>query len=234
MRTDPSVNSWSLLFRAGAVSGLAFIIMIIVPLVLLAVAPQPPTAGGVAILEYVAAHRAIYLAELVCFVGLSLPALVVFLALGAALAPLGKSLAVMGAVIGAGSELIALALGSSPPSLTAGLVVLSDKYAAAGEALRPSLASAAEALMAYANAVSSAGMLTALGILLLSIPMTRGVFPKGAAFLGIATGAAGILCEAFRDLIGMAYAVYGLLLPTWFALVAYRLAKMGREATAGR
>lgn len=226
---ETSADSWKALYRAGAIAGLAYVLMILAPLVLLVVAPRPPTAGGVAILEYIAAHRAVYLAELVCFVGLSLPALVVFLALGAALAPLGKSLATLGAVIGVGSELIALALGSSPPSLNAGLMVLSGRYAQAGEAMRPSLASAAEALMAYANAVSSAGILTALGILLLSILMTKGVFSRGIAILGIVTGASGILCEAIRDLIGPFYAIYGLLLPLWFVFVALRLAALGRE-----
>jgi hypothetical protein len=230
MRMESGDGSWRLLYRIGSISGFAYVAMIIVPLVLLVVAPQPPTAGGAAILEYIAAHRGVYLAQLICFVGLSLPALAVFLAVGAALAPQGKSLALLGAAIGAGSELIALALGSSPPSLNAGLVVLSDKYAAAGEALRPSLVSAAEALLAYANAVSSAGILTALGILLLSILMIKGVFPKGAAILGIVTGAAGLLLEAFRDLIGPVYAIYGLLLPLWFFFVSLRLASLGKEA----
>lgn len=223
-------DSWNTLYRAGAASALAYVLMILIPLVLLVVAPRVPTAGGAAILEYIAAHRGIYLAELVCFVGLSLPAMVVFLALGIALAPLGKSLAALGVLVGVGSEIIALALGSSPPSLNGGLMVLSRQYAAAGEAARPGLAAAAEALAAYANAVSAAGLLTSLGILLLSILMTRGLFPKWAAILGIATGASGMAFEAFRDSIGMAYSIYGLLLPFWFVIAGLGLRKLARGA----
>jgi hypothetical protein len=43
--------------------------------------------------------------------------------------------------------------------------------------------------------------------------MTKGGFPKGTAVLGIVTGTLGIPLEAFRDVVGPVYAVYGLLLP---------------------
>jgi hypothetical protein len=59
--------SWGLLFRAGGIAALLY--------VLLLVAPVPPTEGR-ALLAYVAAHKIVYLSELVCFVGLSVPALV--------------------------------------------------------------------------------------------------------------------------------------------------------------
>ncbi len=54
------------------------------------------------------------------------------------------------------------------------------------------------------------GVLQTLGILLLAVLMTRGVFPKGLAWLGVATGAIGIAAEVFRPWLGWAYAVYGL------------------------
>lgn len=184
---ESPIASWNFLYGAGAVSAFACVLLILIPLVLLVVQPQAPLGGGAAILEYIAAHKAVYLTELVCFVGLSLPAIFVFLALGAALWRRGRSLALIGAVTGVGSELIALALGSSPPSLNGGLVLLSAQYQAASDVLRPSLAAAADALAAYANAVSAAGILTALGILVLSIAMSRGGFPKWvgeAEFLG--------------------------------------------------
>jgi hypothetical protein len=218
-----SDDSWRALYRVGAISAFAYVLMIIVPIALLVAAPQPPLSGGAAILEYIAAHRGVYLAELICFVGLSVPAIVVFFSLGVALFPYGKSLAALGALIGLSSEIVALSLGSSPPSLNGGLIVLSDRYAAASEAARPPLAAAAEALTAYANAISSAGILTALGILLLSILIAKGPFPKWLAILGIATGGLGILFEALRDLVGAAYGLYGILLPLWFLLVGLRL-----------
>ncbi len=80
-----------------------------------------------------------------------------------------KSIAAVGGLLGVASEIIALALGSSPQSLHGGLVVLSDSYAAAGtDAERAGLVSAADALIAATNAVSWAGILTAAAILVLS------------------------------------------------------------------
>jgi hypothetical protein len=231
---DVSGSSWKLLFRIGAISAFGYVLMVFIPLVLLIAAPHAPLSGGAAILEFIAAHRGAYLAELICFVGLSLPAIAAFLALGAALAPSGKSLALLGAVIGAGSEFAALALGSSPPSLNGGLILLSDRYAAAGEVARASLATAAEALAAYANAISSVGILTALAILILSIQMTKGPFAKWFSILGIVTGALGILFEAFRDYIGAAYSLYGTLLPLWFFSVGLGLLRIARDGARSR
>lgn len=126
------------------------------------------------------------------------------------------------------SEIIALALGSSPQSLHGGLVVLSDSYAAASDAERAGLVAAAEALIAATNAVSWAGILTAAAILVLSLGMRRGRIAPRVAVLGILTGVLGAASEAFRPMIGPAYTVYGLLLPLWFGLVGWRLRRLSR------
>ena len=75
---DPS---WRGLYRAGGVSAALYAVLIIVPLVLLNTMLQPPLSGGAATLQYIALHKPVYIIELVSFVGLSLPAMVVFLAL---------------------------------------------------------------------------------------------------------------------------------------------------------
>ena len=106
-------------------------LLVLVPVVLVFVAPVPPTHGA-ALLEYIAAHKVVYLTELVCFVGLAVPALVVFSALAVALKDANKSIAAIGGLFGITSEVIALALGSSPQSLHGGLVVLSNAYQTAG------------------------------------------------------------------------------------------------------
>jgi hypothetical protein len=225
-RPDPS---WRPLYAAGSASALLYIVMIGVPLVLVFAAPQPPGSGGTAVLQYIASHKAIYMAELVCFVGLSIPALVVFLALSVSLKEMNKSLAAVGALFGIVSEALALALNSSPPSLNGQLVYLSDQYAAAAtDAQRLALSSAAEGFIAGANAVASAGILTALGILLLSLAMRKGFFRKGVAFLGVATGVVGMVFEALRPMIGFAYSLYGLLLLAWFVMVGWELFRMTR------
>ena len=171
-----------------------------------------------------------YVAELVCFVGLAVPALVVFSALGMALAHRDRSVALVGALLGVVSETIALALGSSPQSLHGGLVVLATSYRSAAPDERAGLVGAADALIAATNAVSWAGILTAAAILVLSGLMTRVPFRRWVGVLGMVVGPLGILAEAVRPVIGSAYALYGLLLPLWFALVGWDLRRIARAA----
>ena len=221
--------SWRGLYAAGALAALVYVVMVVVPVVLVFTAPLPPTTGD-GVLEYIAENRLVYLTELVSFVGLGVPALVVFAAVAVALAGVNKSVAAIGGLFGVASEIMALALGSSPQSLHGGLVVLSDAYVnATTDAERASLVSAAEALIAATNAVSWVGILTAAGILILSLVMWQGVFSRTLAVLGVITGALGIVFEALRPMVGSAYAIYGLLLPIWFVLVGLRLFRISRE-----
>lgn len=221
--------SWRGLYAAGALAALVYVVMVVVPVVLVFTAPLPPTTGD-GVLEYIAENRLVYLTELVSFVGLGVPALVVFAAVAVALAGVNKSVAAIGGLFGVASEIMALALGSSPQSLHGGLVVLSDAYVnATTDAERASLVSAAEALIAATNAVSWVGILTAAGILILSLVMWQGVFSRTLAVLGVITGALGIVFEALRPMVGSAYAIYGLLLPIWFVLVGLQLFRISRE-----
>jgi hypothetical protein len=227
--SDPD-PSWRALYHAGGISAALYVLLIIIPLVLLGVMPQPPLAGGAAVLEYIAAHKVVYIIELVSFVGLGLPAIVVFLALYAALQHVNKCYAAIGALIGIASEIVALAYNSSPPSLHTGLIYLSDHYMAASDAAqRGALAAAAEGLIAASNAVNGAGILTALGILITSLVMLKGVFARSVAYLGILAGILGIVSETLRDVIGPGYFVYGLLLPAWFLAVGWRLYRLARN-----
>jgi hypothetical protein len=221
--------SWRRLYRAGAWASLAYVILVLVPLALLFLAPLPP-ASGAAVLEYIQAHQVVYLSELVCFVGLSIPAIVVFCAWAVALWHADRSLALVGGLFGVGSEITALAVGSSPQSLNGGLLVLSDAYQSASTAQqRAGLASAADAIVATTNAMPWAGVLTAAGILLLSLAMRRGPFPPTLAMFGAVTGVVGVVSEALRPVIESAYLLYGLLLPTWFVLTGWRLWALARQ-----
>ena len=223
-------QSWRGLYRVGAVSAAIYVLMIIIPLVLISVVPIPPVAGGAALLEYIAAHKLVYIIEYVSFVGLGLPAIIVFLALYLALKDIDKNYALLGGTIGIASEIIALAYNSSPASLHGGLLILSDQYAmSTSVAERTALATAAEGLMAIANALSAAGILTALGILLCSMAMLKGIFAKSVAYLGLATGAIGIVSETLRNEIGFGYIVFGLMLPLWFITVGWSLYRLSRD-----
>lgn len=237
-KRTPSLTSagpdltWQPLYRIGGVAALVFVVLVLVPVVLVFAAPLPPVQGR-ALLEYIAANKAVYLVELVSFVGLAVPALLVFAALALALTGVNKAVAAIGGLFGIVSETIALALGSSPQSLHGGLVVLSDTYQLAGtEAERSSLVSAAEALIAATNAVSWAGILTAAGILVLSLVVWQGGWGRALAVVGIATGGIGVVSEALRPLIGSVYMGYGLLLPIWFAWIGWKLLHIERANPA--
>lgn len=132
MEATRNAAKWHGLYKAAGASAFVYIALAATPLALLIAFPQPPLTGGAAILEYIASFRAVYLIELVSFVGLSLPALVVFLALYPALKSLHAGFAALGAMIGVASETMALTLGSSPPSLHGGLLYLVEDVQAQG------------------------------------------------------------------------------------------------------
>ncbi len=227
---ETSEWTWRRLYRIGGISGGVYALLVLVPLVLVFTAPVPPHRGG-PLLAYIAEHRAVYLVELVCFVGLAVPALVVFAALALALRGVDPVMAALGGLAGIVSETIALALGSSPQSLHGGLVVLSTQYAgAANDTERAGLVSAADALIAATNAVSWAGILTAAAILVLSLLMRRGGFGTALTVVGVVTGALGIVSEALRPVMGVSYLLYGLLLPTWFLWVGVKLLHLARDS----
>jgi hypothetical protein len=66
----------------------------------------------------------------------------------------------------------------------------------------------------------------------LSLIARTGGFGRVVATLGVLTGVLGILSEALRPMIGPAYLLYGLLLPLWFALVGWKLFRMGERGTS--
>lgn len=221
--------AWRRLYLVGNAAAAAYVLLVLVPVVLVFAAPVPP-ATGAPLLDFIAEHRGVYLIELVCFVGLAVPGLVVFVALSVALRSADLGLAALGGLLGVVSETIALALGSSPQSLHGGLVVLANRYAQTDSATeRASLASSADALIAATNAVSWAGILTAAAILLLSVLMHRGGFGVPLTVLGILTGALGLVAETLRPMMGASYAIYGLLLPIWFGLVGWKLLRLARS-----
>lgn len=61
-----------------------------------------------------------------------------------------------------------------------------------------------------------------MGLLLVSVVMLRGVFPRWVAWLGVVTGVLGIAAEALRMVVEGFYVVYGILLPVWMAAVGWQ------------
>lgn len=223
---DPD-PSWRALYRAGGISAYLFVALIIVSIVLEFTTLQQPRSGGETTLRYIAAHRKLYILKQALWLGPSALAIVVFLSLYAALKHVNKSYAAIGAAVGCTAWALTLAwpaTGGGAPSL----VYLSDQYAAASTPeQRAAFAAAAETFIAQNAIPTPAGVLSPVGILILSFVMLRGVFHKGVAYMGIATGAIGTVSEALRPLIGAGYIGYGLLLPAWFLAVGWKLYRLG-------
>jgi hypothetical protein len=149
---EQSDQSWKSLFMIGSILAFVYTAMVVLPLVLIFTTPQPPATGGLAVLSYISSHKGIYLTELICFVGLCIPAIGVFFALTILMLKSNKALAALGGLVGIFSEIVALALGGSPESLHGGLVYLSSQYTlASSEVQRLALASAAEGLLAIGD-----------------------------------------------------------------------------------
>ena len=210
-------------------AGLA-VLMYVVALVAFVVTDAPPTTGGAATLEYVAAHRTGYIVRQVLWLAPSLPLMILFLALAAALYRTGKSFAVGAGVIAVASWAVSFAWPTTGEGSLA-MVRLSDRYtAAATDAERATFVAGAELLIALNDAQVMIGVLQTLAILLIALLMLKGVFARGLAWLGVATGAIGIVAEALRPLLGWGYAVYGLLIFVWLIWLAWALWRLGAPA----
>ncbi len=231
--TGPPDPSWHRLYRAGGMSGILIVVPYVVAIALIAIAPPPVDASGERTLQYIAAHKWLYTIEQVLWLAPGVLAMVVFLALYVALQHLDKGYAAIAGLVGISAWALSLALpttgGGSPV-----LVYLSNEYAAAGTAeRRTALATVAEGLIAENNTPNLVGVLTTVGILLVSLVMLKGVFPRSVAYLGVATGAIGIVCETLRPILGAGYAAYGVLLLVWFVAIGWKLYRLGGDLVAG-
>lgn len=221
-------RSWRDLYLLGGLAALLATLIDLAALGVLLVAPPAPAAGGEAILRYIAEHRSVYILEQALWLAPSVLLIVTFLALTAALWGVSRSYAAIAGVIGIASWALTLvypATGGGAPAL----VYLSDQYVATADAVqRAAFAAAAEGLIALNVTPVAAGILQPIGILIVSLVMLKGVFPRSLAYLGIATGVIGIVSEALRPVLGAGYIVYGLLLLAWFAAVGWGLYRLAR------
>lgn len=223
-------GSWRRLYLIAGLASILFVLLLIVALVLDFMAP-PPVHGGAATLEFIAENKTVYVAEQILWVLPNILPVVVFVALFIALAPLDKSLALLATVIGAVPWALILAVPvTSRGSLN--LVYLSDRYSATtSQEERRSYATAAEAIVAENNTPAIVGVLSALGILLISLVMVKGVLPRFLAWLGIITGALGVVSEVLRHAVPEFYWGYGILLWVWFIATGIALIALARRTT---
>jgi hypothetical protein len=221
------------LYRAGAVAaGLAFLFYV-VALVIVATTTAPPTSGGANVLEYVDAHRTIYITRQLLWLLPNLFLMVVFLALAVAVRRVSRSFAAIVGLIAVASWAVAFAWPTTGDGSLA-MVLLADRYAAATTAAdRTPFVAGAEILIALNDVPAVIGVLETVGILLISLLMLRAPFPKGLAWLGVATGTIGVVSEVLRPVLGGAYALYGVLLFVWLIWIAVALTEAREEDTSG-
>ena len=93
-------DSWRLLYRVGGVSAWLLVGTLVAAIVLSIATPAPPTAGGTATLDYIAAHRTLYIVHQQLWLLPGLFGMVTYLALYPALKDLGRSLAALGTAVG--------------------------------------------------------------------------------------------------------------------------------------
>jgi Domain of unknown function (DUF4386) len=224
---DPS---WRLLYRVGGLSAWLFVGLLVAAIVLTIATPAPPTAGGAATLDHIAAHRTLYVVHQQLWLLPGVFAMVTYLALYPALRHLDRSLAALGAVVGGSAHALTLAIPTTSTGAPA-LVYLSDRFVGTADPVRrAAFATAAETLIAQNRTTMAVGPLTTVGLLIVSIVMLRGVFPRAVAYLGVTVGILGIAGEALRFVFEGFYGVYGVLLLVWMGAVGWTLLRLGRSS----
>lgn len=222
-------EGWGAFVRMGGVAAILYDLAgIVAPFVLVTAVgfdfSVELTKGGAEVLAFIAGHRSWFLWVQTLTLASSIFAVVAFVALSAALWRANAALAVAGGLVGATCQILFFAY---YPMLL-GFVYLSDQFAAAGEARRAALGTAAEALIAQNSAFNPAyESVFAASILLLSLAMLRSAFHPALAYLGMATAIAAVVGLSLWGVLGVAYFWWWLLFFAWFALVGWKMTTLG-------
>ena len=222
-RPDPA---WRGLYRIGGISALLYVLLgLIVPAIMAALKSYDFYMDAAPLLAFVAANPVWFTSMQTLVLGSSILAILTFAALFAALKHLDRSLAAAGALVGGSLQLLFMAY---YPVLL-GLVHLAYQYPAADQGRRAVLAAAAEALLAQNNAFNPLyESAFAAGILLVSIVMLKGVFPRWVAYVGIANLPACLVAFTLWPVIGIGYFWWWVLFLVWFIALGVRLIALGR------
>ena len=226
---DPD-GKW--LYRVGGISALVLGTAYIV-IVALYVPVGTPPSGAEARLAYLAGNTTVWWAIL----GLSVLTDFLFIpvALSLYLALKGINRNAMLVATAFVVLFVVLDLAVTWPNY-ASLITLAGKYGAAtNDAQRVVLVAAAD----YPSAVLESSLLgvyvilvPAVGILMTSLVMLKGIFSKSTAYLGLVTGILGIVSVAgspFVSFLSVAVIVTSVLTTVWVLFVGYRLYRLGQQ-----
>lgn len=180
-----------------------------------------------AILPFIASHRLWWIVEQTLTLGPSILAIVSFMALFVALKHVNKSYAAIGVVVAITCQILFVAY----YPIVMGLVYLSDQYVVATAAQRLVLVYAAEGLLAQNAAFNPLyEPVFTVSILIISLVMRKGVFPKIVAYVGIIAFAACIIGQALIPIISIGYLWYYIFVLIGFILVAWRFYRLGSSS----
>ena len=219
---DPD-GKW--LYRVGGICALILGIAYIITIPLYALGGTPPS-GGEAWLKYLAGKTAVWWAILGLSVLTDLLFVPVAFSLYLALKRVNRNVMLVAtAFVGL---FVVLDLAVTWPNY-ASLITLSSHYiSAANDAQRIAYVAAAN----YASAVLASRLeavysilVLSFGILMIGLVMLKGIFNKSTAYLGLLTGALGIVSVA--STLSVIIIITSVLTTVWVLFVGYRLYRLG-------
>ena len=226
---DPDVK-W--LYRMGGISAIAFGIAYVVIIALYVPMGARPS-GAEAWLTYIARNTTAWRAILGLSVITDFLLVPIALSLYVTLKGINKHAMLLAAAFIGLFVVLDLALTWTN---YASLIALSGSYAAAAnDVQRTAIVAAANypSLVVVSNLLFVYNSLTlAVGILMTGIVMLKGIFSHSTAYLGLATGALGIVSVASSPFAGSVSSVSiilaSALTTVWFLFVGYRLFRLGQ------
>jgi hypothetical protein len=228
---DPD-GKW--IYRVGGISALVLGIgyLLTFPVVIVYAGGFPPP-GAEAKLVFFAEHAAEWWAAMALMVFTDLLYMPVFLALYQALKGINKYMMVL--ALACAGLFVALDLAVTWTAYSS-LTTMGGVYAVAtSDAQRAILVAAA----GYPSAITDsplggiyAILMPALGLLLASLVMRKGIFSKTLAYMGVIAGISGILAgigPIFTSELETAQYINASLATIWFFLVGFKLYKLSRQ-----
>jgi hypothetical protein len=217
--------SWKGLYKAGGIAAFLYILFgLIVPTLLVDFMHYDMDLHGAAFLEFIGTHKVWFIALQTMVLGVGILAVVTFAALFFALKHLDKGYAALGAIIAITMQI--LFVGYYPVVL--GQAYLSQLYVTAGPVQQAELIASVEVLVSQINQFNPLyEPAFAIGILILSLVMLKGVFHKAIAYLGIVTCIGAFVGAALWPVVGVAYFFWWLPFMFWFAAVGWKLYRLG-------
>jgi hypothetical protein len=228
-------HRWSRFYVVGGVSAALYVLVALVVPAILTFALFPRfwevLDDAPALLPWIADHALGWHVIQGTTLESSIFLILTFVALWLALRHLDPVWAAVGAIVAITSQILFMAY---YPVLL-GLAYLGEKYPTVGASDQHDLVVAAEGLVAQNSGFNPVyeGLLV-VGVMIPSVVMLRGVFPRWIGYLGIVTGAAGLLALAFHPVLGLSYLFWWVFLIAWLLAIAWNLTRLGMRPAPAR